>query len=240
MSGSTVANRGGVLLLAPMASELRPLVRLLGARRDPEAPGPLYRPKRGERPVAAAQLGVGPVQARRNAEAFTEALVPELTVVVGIAGGLAPQLAVGDAVIPATVLDLDHGREYVPQYLPRHDREGILATSAEFIVDEERLDPLRRRGVVAMDMETAAVAEVCEARGLRWSVVRVISDRPEDGLLDPGVVALLRPDGSVDAAAALRYLLTHPRRLPRLARWGRDAKLAARRAAEQAVAIATH
>jgi nucleoside phosphorylase len=38
-------------------------------------------------------------------------------------------------------------------------------------------------------METAAVAEVCEERGVPWSVVRAISDRASDGSVDAEVLA---------------------------------------------------
>jgi hypothetical protein len=43
---------------------------------------------------------------------------------------------------------------------------------------------------------------------------------------------MLRPDGSTDVAAALRLLAARPRRIPRFARLGRDASMAARRAAK--------
>jgi hypothetical protein len=65
-----------------------------------------------------------------------------------------------------------------------------------------------------------------------WTVIRVISDRPEDGLTEEPVMEMLRPDGSTDVAAALRLLAARPRRIPRFARLGRDASMAARRAAK--------
>ena len=68
--------------------------------------------------------------------------------------------------------------------------------------------------------------------------MRVISDRPRDGLLDEGIMTMLRPDGSVDPLSALKHIATHPARIAKLARLGRDAGAAAARAARTAVAVA--
>src|SRR6476469_8382533 len=53
-------------------------------------------------------------------------------------------------------------------------------------------------GYIALDMETAAVAAVCEARGAQWTVFRSISDRPSDGLVDSTVWEMTEMDGSAD------------------------------------------
>lgn len=114
----------------------------------------------------------------------------------------------------------------------------MLSTTAELIVDDSEIAALVERGIVALDMETAAVASVCEERGLPWSVFRAVSDRPEDGLLDHGVFELLETDGSINLGRALRYLAAHPWRAKPLARLAGDSAGAARRAARAAVAAA--
>ena len=63
----------------------------------------------------------------------------------------------------------------------------------------------------------------------------VVSDRPEDGLLDHGVFELLESDGTVNALRALRYVAARPSRLGPLARLARDSGGAARQAAQAAV-----
>lgn len=175
------------------------------------------------------------------AASATERLVHQLpslahVVVVGIAGGIGPSVEVGDLVVPETVIDAATGREYRPAPLgggppsravvPR----GKLWTSDEFVVDQEAVAGLVERGVVAVDMETAAVAAVCEARKLPWSVFRAISDRAED-YTDAWVLDLAHPDGSPNVRAITRLLTTRPWYAPRLARLGRDATVAARKAA---------
>ena len=69
-----------------------------------------------------------------------------------------------------------------------------------------------------------------------WAVFRAVSDRATDGTVDDEVFHLSRQDGRPDPRAVLRYVARHPGRIPRLARMGRDASLAARRAADAAVA----
>ena len=97
------------------------------------------------------------------------------------------------------------------------------------------LAALRAQGVVSLDMETAAIAELCEARGIPWSVFRVISDRASDGTVDEEVFRLSNQDGTPNPEAIARYMEEHPERLPVLAQMAEDAKLATRTAVEAAI-----
>jgi nucleoside phosphorylase len=176
-------------------------------------------------------IGVGPEAARRSAEQLLDAGSFDHVVVTGIAGGIGPGVAIGDLVTPEEVEDLGNGRRYRPRTLGRHRPGGTVATTHELIVDDERIATLVRRGIVALDMETSAVAAVCEERSVPWSVFRVVSDRPEDGLLDHGVFELLEADGTVHPGRTLRYVVARPSRVRHLARLARDAGGAARKAA---------
>ena len=147
-----------------------------------------------------------------------------------------PALAVGSLVIPSTVEDLASGRRYEATPLGDHRPDGVIGTTHELILDEGRLAALVERGVVALDMETAAVADVCEAHGCPWSAYRVVSDRPQDGLLDHGVFEMLEADGTVHLGRAIRYVVAHPARIRHLARLARDSSAAASLAARTAVA----
>jgi hypothetical protein len=89
--------------------------------------------------------------------------------------------------------------------------------------------------VVSLDMETAAIADVCEQRGIPWSVFRVISDRATDGSIDQEVFRLSNQDGTANGAAVARYFLRHPGRIPQMAQLARAAKLATEAAADAAI-----
>jgi uridine phosphorylase len=155
--------------------------------------------------------------------------------VVGICGGLDPELPVGTVLSPERVVDVATGAAY--RHHPPGDAPlvGTLVTSEEVTFDDDLSRRLADQGALGVDMETSAVAEACEALGCPWSVYRCISDRYVDGLLDARVVALTGTDGSVDLDALTRLLADDPALVPRLERLGNDAALAARLAAEAAV-----
>jgi hypothetical protein len=90
---------------------------------------------------------------------------------------------------------------------------GRLVTSDRLVTGLDEAAELKQSGVVGLDMETAAIAAVCERRGCPWSVFRAISDRVSDGTTDPAVLALAGPDGRGDARAVARYLLARPWRM---------------------------
>ena len=113
---------------------------------------------------------------------------------------------------------------------------GALHTSDAFIQDPEEVAALVARGVVGLDMETAAVGRVCEERGVPWSVFRGISDHAEHLPVDPAVLAMTGPDGTPKPLAVARYLLTHPHRVPALGRLAKGSEAAIRVSTEALVA----
>jgi adenosylhomocysteine nucleosidase len=108
-------------------------------------------------------------------------------------------------------------------------------TTDELLLDAVVLADLRARGVVSLDMETAAIAAVCEERDVSWSVVRAISDRAGDGSVDAGIFSLVDPNGAPNYVAVARYLVGHPGAVFRLFRLARASKQATERAAEAAI-----
>lgn len=224
------------LVLAPMRSELRPVVRALSARPGTLGTTPVHVGSSGPTAVTVAMIGVGPDAARRSTERLLDDGEFDHAVVCGIAGGIAPDIEVGDLMTPAAVEDLSSGRRYEPVPLGGYGQRGTIGTTHELILDEGRLAELSARGVIGLDMETAAVAEVCTARGLPWSVFRVVSDRPQDGLLEHGIIELLESDGTVNVLRALRYVTARPTRIRGLTHLARDFGGAARRAARATVA----
>jgi nucleoside phosphorylase len=223
-----------------MRMELRPVVRALRSTRVVVGDEHLHRARVGRADVGAAMIGVGPAAAARNTARLLEAWPADLVLVSGIAGAVDPHLDIGTVVAPDTVVDRSSGRRFHPTPLSNVATSGTIATSEELILDDEGLAQLSSDGVIAVDMETSAVADACTARGCGWAAFRAISDRPTDGLVDDAVFSMLKPDGRADPWTAARFIVTHPWRIPHLARLGRDSTLAARRAAHAAVAACSH
>jgi adenosylhomocysteine nucleosidase len=218
-----------VAILAPMPSELRPLLGPLGLVRDPG--GDLFRGRAGPVEVVAALTGIGMAAGARCAEEVLEAGSPDHLIVVGIAGAISPAVAVGDLVVPERVSNLDTGESLYPAALGAHVPRGTLVSSDAFLRSPAQAAHLAERGVVAIDMETAAIGTVCERRGFPWSVFRAISDRADDGSADAAVLDLVDAEGNPKLAVAARFVLTHPGRIPHLVRLARGARLATRAAA---------
>ena len=85
--------------------------------------------------------------------------------------------------------------------------------------DLDEIAGLRASGVVSLDMETAAIAALCERRGIPWSVFRVISDRATDGSVDEEVFESRNMDGTPNNEAIERFFAEHPERVEAMASW---------------------
>jgi len=219
-----------------MPSELRPLVAPLGLRRSREGGLALHRGSLAGTEVVAALAGVGLRAAAARAERLIDAVAPERLVVVGIAGGIGPSMAVGDLVVPEQVERLATGRRFRPAPFGEHPPRGVLASSDALLESPVDAARLGERGIVAIDMETAAVAEACERRGCPWSVFRAVSDRADDGSTDAAVLGLIDAEGRPIPAAVARFLVRRPQRIPQLVRLARGSRAATRAAAGAAIA----
>jgi adenosylhomocysteine nucleosidase len=223
------------LVLTPMTSELRPVVRYLKARRSTVGGTTFYTGRIGQIDVTVARLGVGPERARRVTEEALARFPVDHALVCGIAGGLDPDCTVGTVVVPEVVMDERTGHRHHTSPMDGVERHGMIATADHLITDPGRLAELQGQGVVAMEMESSGVAVACEKAGVPWTTFRVVSDRPDDGLTDDDVMSLLRPDGSSDVPAALRLMAFHPGRIPGMVRLARDSSMGASKAARAAL-----
>lgn len=224
-----------VAVVAAMSSELAPLTRRLRLRREDRSGLAVRVGDVDGRPIIGTVVGVGPRAARRSVERLLDVVTPELVVMVGVCGGIDPTLTIGDLVAPEAVLEEDTGRTVVPRPLPGIASMGRLVTCSKLVLDDTAHDRWRAAGVVAVDMETAAVGMVCGERDVPWSVVRAVSDRPADGLVDASILDLLKEDGSPNLPAVLRRVVRHPSSVATLARLGRDSSRAARASVDAAV-----
>jgi len=217
--------------MCAMPMELRPLRRRLRLRKSELG----YAGWIGDRPVTAVITGIGTALAHAATVRLLDEVDVERVIVVGIAGAIENQTPIGALVLPELVVSGADSSEHRPTPLRVGNAHGKLWTSDELLLDPALHAKLRAAGVVALDMETAAIAKVCDEHDVPWSVVRAISDRAGDGTVDGETVGLTHPDGRPNVSAVARYLVRHPDALPRLVRLGKGAKLAAARAAETAI-----
>ena len=232
-----------VVVLAPMPLEMDAIVAAFGLTPAPDlhdAPGRRATGRVGSSNVTAVHIGMGPPLTRAATKRLFDSSSPghphvDHVMIAGICGGLDPDLEVGTLINPDVVVEHTTGTTY--HHLPPGDapRSGTLITTEGVHLDVDLSRQFFAAGCVAVDMETSAVAEVCEAHGCPWSVYRCIGDRYFDGLLDERVVALTNQDGSGNLDQLRRLVEREPDVGKKLEQLTHDATMAAQRAAVAAV-----
>jgi len=231
----TTAGSGPIAFICAMPMELRPLVRKLSLKKTEMAGVPVHTGNIGNREVVAIVTGMGTKLAREGTERLLDAVKVGEVVVVGITGAVENETPIGTLVLPEVVVNSATGAEYRPAPRAAGTPHGKMWTTDGLTTDLDVLAELRARGVVSLDMETAAIAEICQSRGVLWSVFRVISDRATDGTINEEVFHLSDQDGTPNKQAVARYFLKHPTHVARMAGLARGARLATETAADAAI-----
>lgn len=143
----------------------------------------------------------------------------------GVAGGLHPSLQAGDLVIALSVTAED-GRLFLAdtrlacwliRHSPRSRKGGIAGVSHPIASPADKAELNLRTRALAVDMESAAVAEVAQAHRLPFAALRAISD-PANLTIPAQAVAAFQADGRVSPLAVLGGVLAHPADMALLAR----------------------
>jgi adenosylhomocysteine nucleosidase len=224
-----------IAFVCAMPMELSPLVKKLSLRKTDINGVEVHRGTLDGREVVAVVTGMGTKLATEATERLLDATPVDRVVVVGITGAVENETPIGTLVLPEVVVNSATGAEYRPHQMGDGAPHGKMWTGDVLLTDPDVIADLRANGVVSLDMETAAVAECCERRGIPWSVFRVISDRATDGSVDEEVFRLSNQDGTPNAKAVAAYFAKHPARIPKMARLAKGAKLATTTAADAAI-----
>jgi adenosylhomocysteine nucleosidase len=227
--------RAEIAFVCAMPMELEPLKNKLGLRESRLGDLVVQVGTVRGRPVVAVVTGMGTELATAETTRLLDTIAVERVVVVGITGAVENETPIGTLVLPALVVNGATGDGYRPAPLGEGTPAGTMWTTDTLITDPDAIAALRARGVVSLDMETAAIAALCEARAIPWSVFRVISDRATDGSVDEEVFKLSNMDGSPNNEAIERFFAEHPERVEAMARLAEGAMLATVAAADAAL-----
>ena len=210
-------------MLCPMPIELTPVVKRfrLTKQADGTRVGQV-----GTTTVIAVLGGIGPAAAAKTTRRLIAAHAPDHVTVCGVAGGVAASVKVGDLIVPKVVVDLGDGNAYEAHPFGGVTPAGRLITSENLIVDRAVMHGHAGDGVDAVDMETSAVAAVCEEAGIGWTAFRGISDHYADELMDGSTIGLMQADGTPNLGAVARYVARRPANVSRLAKLARGTKAA--------------
>jgi adenosylhomocysteine nucleosidase len=213
-------------IVAAMVAEARILSK------GPIAPGELILLPGGAMLLLS---GIGANRARVAAQALLEKGATAL-VSWGSAGGLMPVLPPGSLILPERILGAD--QSVYPADPVWHERlcsrlkgyvdpqRGVLAESKQVLATRaEKAALLRRTGAVAVDMESASIAQIAKEAGIPFMAIRAIADGAQ---LDMPRSALDSIDefGRVRPMRLLSLMARHPVELFALLRMGRNFRAA--------------
>lgn len=231
----------GILILTAVELEARVLARRLELPPITVLPFPAF--GRGLLRVAPVGLRASLLGARwpRLLAGFNYPLV----VSGGVCGALAPDLSVGQLVLPESVLgpggerlNVTPTRHRLATELAGAARGGTLVTSREVAATAEAKAALfASTGAVAVDMESSLILAHAAGAGCPTLVVRGVSDAANESV-PLELIDLMSPAGKLRPARALALSLMRPRLLPRALALGRATRLALGAAARLLAALA--
>ena len=171
------------------------------------------------RRMAIILAGAGQQAARLATEMLIDGHRPQRVISAGFAGGLSPQLRRNDILLADQVLAANGDSFEIEPWsasLPPAGEKYALHRGRLLTLDQvvrlpsDRADYFARFGAAAVDMETLAVAQVCLARQVPFSSVRVINDLSEE-TLPPDIENLLaQKSGAAQLGAALGAVWRRP------------------------------
>lgn len=148
------------------------------------------------------QTGIGRDAVLRSLESIRR---PSLVILAGAAGGL---LACEDLPPIARVVD-EHGGAWTPFAA---DPSGLTLIGVDSIISTpgDKRALAARTGAAIVDMECHVFAARCEEMGVAWSVVRGVSDTPEE-TLPQEVLGWITPSGDTRTGRAIMDMVRRPR-----------------------------
>lgn len=155
--------------------------------------------------AVVAEAGVGKVNAAVTAQTMILEYDVECIINIGVAGGLAPDLDIGDVAVAEKVAEHDMDTTHLgdepgfitgintvymesdlrlteslvecAEELGIHTVRGVIVSGDQFIyTDEQRSRLTKVFGAAAAEMEGAAIGHVCTMNGVGFCVLRAISD----------------------------------------------------------------
>ena len=178
-----------VALLFALGIESGGLIdRLTDTEHSHHAHGTEHAGKLAGREIVVVESGMGVKAAARATAEAIKFYQPKWVVSAGFAGALDDKLRRGHIVMAEEVADLSGqklavGLKLDPATLAKGLHAGRLLTVGDIIRQPtERRRLAAEHGAIACDMETFAVAQMCQQHGVRLLSVRIISDAVEDEL----------------------------------------------------------
>ncbi len=187
--------------------------------------------------VRVVHTGVGEAACTRAMREFLATNAPRLLISSGFAGALTDELGVGDILLAKNYTSarlLEQARSAVGETT----HVAVLATAAA-ITDAaaDRAELADRMGAIAVDMETAAIAQACREASLPMISLRAISDTPAAPMPAPPQVLFDLDAQRTDYARLALHVAKHPSSALRLIAFARRIAMVRERLATALVTL---
>ena len=150
-------------------------------------------------------------------------------IVAGVAGALAPELAIGDLIIDTNSTDAVRVAEFMnAMSSQRRVRVGPIHTAKELVGSARAKKQLyKETNAIAVDMENIYTRQLAERRKVPWLGIRAISDTAFENISSK-VVHFVDGSGTVRPWDLTLSLARKPMLIPQLIRLGRNTQSATR------------
>jgi len=188
-----------------------------------EEASPFRKLAENQQGISILLTGIGRANAEKSVCEFLSKNAPELVLTCGFAGGLNPELEIGDVIFekPATC-NLQLATFAKPAKVFCADRIATTVAEKKLLRDQTGAD--------AVEMESAAIHAVCAEKNIPCATVRVISDTAHEDLpLDFN--ALAKPDKNLDFGKLFLAIARSPGKIPQLIALQKKTRIAAERLA---------
>jgi adenosylhomocysteine nucleosidase len=210
-----------------------------------EEAAPFRKIAAGKTGITILLTGIGHQNAEKSLREFLATNSPKLVLTCGFAGGLNPDLKLGEIVfeIPSSSSRRESaqtkvGNQSEPIYIGCYDK--LIASGAKpkifFCADHiattaaEKKKLRAETGADVVEMESAAIHEICREQNIPCATIRVISDTANEDLpLDFN--ALSKPDKNLDFGKVFLAIAKSPGKIPALIQLQKKTKFAAERLA---------
>lgn len=192
-----------------------------------EEAAPFQKIVAGKPGLSVLIVGIGRQNAGKSVRKYLADNSPHLVLTCGFAGGLNPELKLGDVVFDSASCNSQLAAGLL----------NVGAKSAKFLCADriaitvaEKKELRAKTGADVVEMESAVIQAVCADREIPCATVRVISDTASEDLpLDFN--ALSKPDKNLDFGKLAWVIAKSPAKIGALMELQRKTKLAAKRLA---------
>lgn len=186
--------------------------------------------------IVLVEAGTGPERARRATQALIDAHTPKWILSAGFSGALHPDLKLGDVVVANSIVDAAGDELQVDAKMTPDPERGwhvgrIVMTDQIVRTVAEKQILYEKTKALAVDLESLAVAQVCQQTKTRFLAVRTISDDLSHDL-PPEVMSVFGGTGSLRAGAIAGALWKRPGSVKDMWRLREQATLASQRLAQ--------